>query len=178
MREHVEHRWEGADKLLQAAPKTRNALHLKVIRDIAAERFGFPTEQHPTFRTFVNEPEPTMVVEMGEDRLTPDIVVMDSAKRNAVRLLAEVETADSVDEDHGRREWLPYSRVADANFFLYVPAGHAEETKRILRKLHVKRVRLRTWRYVTGLDKLDITDVRYGPPGLDALVPPFLLRRR
>jgi hypothetical protein len=178
MREHVEYRLEDTDKLLRSAPKTRDELHLRAIRDIAAERFGFPTQQHPTFRTFVNEPEPTMVVEVGGEEIVPDIVVVDSAKRKAVRLLAEVETADSVNEDHGRREWLPYSHVADASFFLYVPAGHAEETKRILRKLGVKRVRIRTWRYVTGLDKLDVTSVRYGLPGLDALIPPFLLGRR
>jgi hypothetical protein len=118
------------------------------------------------------------VIQTGGEELAPDIVVVDSAQQNAVRLLAEVETADSMTEEEGRREWLPYSRVADANFFLYVPTGHAGEAKRILKKVGARRVRLRTWRYITGLDTLDITDVPYGLPGLGALMPPFLLRRR
>jgi hypothetical protein len=38
-------------------------------------------------------------------------------------------------------------------------------------------VGLRTWRYVTGLETLDITDIDYGGI-LELLLPPFLLRRR
>lgn len=178
MRERVEYRWEDVDKLLKSTPKTRQWLHLQAIRDIAAQRFAFPTAEYRTFRAYVNEPEPTMVIQTGDQELAPDIVVVDTAKRNAVRLLAEVETTESVDEDHGRREWLPFSRVADANFFLYVPAGQSGEAKRILRKLGVRRVKLRTWRYITGLDTLDITDVRTSVFSLEALLPPFLLRRR
>ncbi len=178
MRERVEYRWEDPEKLLKPAAKSRRELHLRVVRDIAAQRFAFPTPQYPSYRAYLNEPEPTMPVQTGSEQLVPDIVVVDSAGQNAARLLVDVETAESVTEERGRQEWLPSSRVAGADFFLYVPAGHAGEAKRILRQLGVKRVRLCTWRYITGLDTIDLTDVRYGPLGLEALMPPFLLRRR
>jgi hypothetical protein len=67
--------------------------------------------------------------------------------------------------------------VPDTTFYLYVPSGFIVEARRLLKKHRIKKVGLRTWRYVTGQDVLDITDVGYGGV-LELLLPPFLLRRR
>jgi hypothetical protein len=67
--------------------------------------------------------------------------------------------------------------VPDTTFYLYVPSGFIVEARRLLKKHRIKKVGLRTWRYVTGQDVLDITDVDYGGV-LELLLPPFLLRRR
>jgi hypothetical protein len=67
--------------------------------------------------------------------------------------------------------------VPDATFHLYVPSGFAAVARRLLKKHRVKNVALHTWRYVTGQEALDITDIDYGGM-LELLLPPFLLRRR
>jgi len=67
--------------------------------------------------------------------------------------------------------------VPDTTFYVYVPAGFVVEARRLLKKHRIKKVALRTWRYMTGQDVLDITNVDYGSV-LELLLPPFLVRGR
>ncbi len=176
LRERVEQRWQDPDTLLPASPRTRGETHLRVIQDIAAQRFGFPTAEFPSYRTYVNEPEPTLVIRTADGReLTPDIVVAE-ARSNVPKILAEVETTDTVTEEEAEKEWRPYSQVPGAAFYLYVPAGYGVRAREILKKLKISSAGLRTWRYVTGQDALDITDMGYGGL-LELLLPPFMLNR-
>jgi len=99
------------------------------------------------------------------------------AASGSPRILAAVETADTVTDEQAAGRWLPFSRVPDAIFCLYVPSGFAAEARRLLKRHRIKKAGLRTWRYVTGLDALDITDIDYGGI-LELLLPPFLRRRR
>ena len=177
VREHVDTRWLDPDKLMPPSGKTREEMLSRVVNDIARQRLAFPNDQSPSLRTHVNVPEPAFVVRAADGaELVPDIVVADSAS-GGPRILAAVETADTVTDEQAASRWLPFSQVADTTFQLYVPSGFAAEAKRLLKKHRIKKVGLRTWRYVTGLDALDITDIDYGGI-LELLLPPFLLRRR
>jgi hypothetical protein len=177
VREHIDTRWLDPDKLMPPSDKTRESIHARVVADIAQQRLAFPNEQFPSLRTHVNVPEPTFPIR-GPDgsELVPDIVVAESAD-GALRILAAVETADTVTDEQAVGRWLPFSEVADVAFHLYVPSGLAAEAKRLLKKHRIRKAALRTWRYVTGQDALDITDIDYGGI-LELLLPPFMLRRR
>ena len=177
VREHVDTRWLDPDKLMPPSVKTRETIRSRVVADIAQQRLAFPNEESPSLRTHVNVPEPSFVVRAADGtELVPDIVVAEAAS-GSPRILAAVETVDTVTDEQAAGRWLPFSRVPDATFHLYVPSGFAAEAKRLLKKHGIKKAGLRTWRYVTGLDCLDITEVDYGGI-LELLLPPFLLRRR
>ena len=177
VREHVDTRWLDPDKLMPPSAKTREETRSRVVNDIARQRLAFPTDEFPSLRTHVNVPEPAFAIHAADGaELVPDIVVAESADGRP-RILAAVETADTVTDEQASARWLPLSQVPDATFHLYVPSGFAAEAKRLLKKHGIKKAGLRTWRYVTGLDALDITDIDYGSI-LELLLPPFLLRRR
>lgn len=156
--------------------ETRNAMHLHVVRDIARERFAFPASEYPTFRTAVNEPEPVLAAGRARsgEALYPDIVVY-AEPRKDVQMVAEVESASSLTYDEALRAWLPLSELG-VPFYLYVPAGTVPTVQRILKRVGIRGCQLRTWRYIHGLQTLDITEITYLRPGLEALVPPLLLR--
>src|SRR3990170_2062133 len=124
LREKVEQRWQEPDRLWEASAKTREEAHLRVARDVAAQRFAFPTPEFSSLRTYLNEPEPTLVIRTPDGReLAPDIVVAEWA-RNIPKSLAEVETRDTVTEESAEAKWRPYSQVPDTTFYLYVPSGY------------------------------------------------------
>jgi hypothetical protein len=56
--------------------------------------------------------------------------------------------------------WGPLSRLKDVTFFLYVPAGHADDAKKLVKAHKVKDVKLRTWRHITGLKTIDIAHIK------------------
>jgi hypothetical protein len=177
VREHIDTRWLDPDRLMPPSRKTREGLRSRVVKDIAGQRLAFPNEGFPSLSTHVNVSEPTFVIRGADGvELVPDIVVAESTG-NRPRILAAVETVDTVTDEQAASRWLPFSQVPDAAFYLYVPSGFAAEAKRLLKKHRIKKVGLRTWRYVTGLEALDITDIDYGGL-LELLLPPFLLRRR
>ena len=177
VREHIDTRWLDPDKLMPPSVKTRETIHSRVVKDIAQQRLAFPNEEAPSLRTHVNVPEPAFVIRAADSsELVLDILVAESAS-GGPRILAAVETVDTVTDEQAAGRWLPFSRVPDATFRLYVPSGFAAEAKRLLKKHRIKKVGLRTWRYVTGQEALDITDIDYGGI-LELLLPPFLLRRR
>jgi hypothetical protein len=177
VREHVDTRWLDTDKLMPPSVKTRNETRSRVVMDIAQQRLVFPSHEFPSLRTHVNVPEPTFVIRAADGgKLVPDIVVA-GVDSGSPRILAAVETADTVTEEQAAGRWLPFSRVPDTSFHLYVPSGLAAEARRLLKRHRIKKTALRTWRYVTGQEALDVTDVDYGGM-LQLLLPPFLLRRR
>jgi hypothetical protein len=177
VREHVDTRWQDPDKLMPPSAKTREGIHSRVVGDVAQQRLAFPNEEVPALRTYVNVPEPALVIRSAEGaEVVPDIVVAESPG-NRPRILAAVETVDTVTDEQARARWLPFAQVPDTTFYLYVPSGFAAEARGLLKKHRIKRARLRTWRYVTGLDALDITDIDYGGI-LELILPPFLMRRR
>lgn len=136
----------------------RDLKHDRAVRDIAVARFDFPTSEHPELRTFVNEPEPTLGVKgLDGESLYPDIVVVEHL-RNVVKIVAEVETGDTVTEDEAEREWRHFSEIAEV-FYLYVPYGYTAEAKRICKRLKIKVTGFRAWRYVMGMEQIEVAEV-------------------
>ncbi len=165
-------RWMDIEKLLQPAPKSREELHQRAVQDIAKARFELPTPQFPSYRAFVNVPEVTMPVTAEDgNELTPDIVVVETPG-NLLRMLARVETGDTVTEEQAEQVWTPLARLPDVAFYLYVPVGQGGLAKRICRMLEIDVYGFRTWRYTPqGLEINDISE----PPGvITGLMPPFL----
>jgi hypothetical protein len=177
LRERVDSRWQDPDKLMPPSDKTREATHARVVADIARQRLAFPNDESPSLQTHVNVPETSLSIRAaGGGELTPDIVVAEAAG-GGPRIVAAVETADTVTDEQAAGRWLPFSRVRDAAFHLYVPSGFAADARKLLKKHRIKNAGLHTWRYVAGQEMLDITDIDYGSL-LERLLPPFLLRRR
>ena len=123
----------------------RDQKHLGTVAEIARVKFPFPNDEFPDLETIVNEPTPRMSVGQhnGED-LFPDIVVV---RRPGVwlKMMAEVETQDTVTDESAVEQWLPYSRCGD--LYLYVPAGCVPETRKLLKKHKIHAKGIRTWRF-------------------------------
>jgi hypothetical protein len=134
----------------------RDQRHDQIVAEIARQKFPFPNGEFPDLETIVNEPQPHMSV--GKDAagndLFPDIVVI-GRPGQWLRLMAEVETADTVNEDSARSEWLPFSKAGE--LLIYVPVGCVQETKGLCKKHGIKPKGIRTWRYqpVWGLQVVE-----------------------
>jgi hypothetical protein len=168
----IDTRWTDIDKMLQPAPKNSQELRERAIQDIAKARFELPTPELPSYRAFVNVPEVTLPVKDDKgNELTPDIVVVDTPG-NVLKMLARVETADGVTEEHAREFWAPYARLPDAAFYLYVPVGYGGVAKRYCKKLGLGVYGFRTWRYVP--QGIEINDVSEPPGVMVQLMPPIV----
>ncbi len=170
----IDTRWTDVDKMLQPAPKSRQELHERAVQDIALARFEFPTPELAGYRTFVNVPEVTLPVkDQDGNETSPDIVVVDTPG-NILKILAQVETADSVTEERARDVWAPFSRLPDAAFYLFVPVGYGGAAKRICKSLGIDVYGYRTWRYVPeGIEINDISE----PPGIITAFMPRVVRK-
>lgn len=130
----------------------RDQRHLGTVAEIAKLKFPFPNEEFPDYETILNEPKPQISVGQvnGQD-LFPDIVVV-GRPGQWLRMMAEVETADTVNDESALTQWLPFSKVGE--LLIYVPQGCVEETKRLCKKHGIKPKGIRTWRFrpVWGLD--------------------------
>ena len=167
----LDERWTDLDKLLEPAPKSVAELRQRVVQDIAQARFEFPTPELASYRTYVNVPEATLPVtsETG-DELKPDIVVVDTPG-NILKILAHVETGETVTEETAKETWLPFSKLPEAAFYLYVPVGYGAAAKRICKTLSIDVYGFRTWRYVP--QGVEINEISEPPEILHALMPPF-----
>jgi hypothetical protein len=136
--------------------EARDLLHQKALRDIVRLRFGFPTEEYRDYKTYANHPQRSMGVQLSNNAVAyPDIVVVQHPE-NYTKIVAEVETNETVREAVARFEWLPYSDLAP--LYLYVPVGKGEETLKLCRALDIPVVGIRTWRYIAGYDDPEIND--------------------
>jgi len=152
--------------------EARDLIHQRALKDIVRLRFGFPTEKYRDYKTYVNDPARTMGVQMaGGSVAYPDIVVVQNPENNA-KIVAEVETNETVREAVARFEWLPYSELAP--LYLYVPVGKGDETMSLCRRLNVGVVGIRTWRYIAGYDEPEINDHFTVPSGPEDLLPKLL----
>ena len=136
--------------------EARDLLHQKALRDIVRLRFAFPTENYRDYKTYVNVPQRSMGVQLDSNAVAyPDIVVVQHPENNT-KIVAEVETNETVREAVARFEWLPYAELAP--LYLYVPVGKGDEALKLCRDLDVPVVGIRTWRYIAGYDDPEIND--------------------
>ena len=136
--------------------ESRQLIHDRALKDITRLRFGFPTEEYPDYKTYVNHPARTMGAAMDGGLVAyPDIVVVQHPE-NHCKVVAEVETNETVREAVARFEWLPYAELAP--LYLYVPVGKGDETLALCRQLDIPVVGVRTWRYIAGYDDPEIND--------------------
>lgn len=129
--------------------------HDGTVAEIAKVKFPFPNEEFPDLETIVNEPNPRISVGTnGKDEMYPDIVVVRKPGQ-WLKMMAAVETKESLTDERAIKEWKPFSEVGD--LILYVPAGRADLAKKLCKKHGVKVKGIRTWRYrpVWGLDVSD-----------------------
>lgn len=158
--------------------EARETIHARAVRDIARARFAFPTEKYRDYKTYANHPQRSMGVSFpgrtDGSVAYPDIVVVQHPENNA-KIVAEVETNETVREAVARYEWLPYSELAP--LYLYVPVGKGDEALSLCRRLDVPVVGIRTWRYVTGYDEVEINDHYTVASGPEDLLPRILRRR-
>jgi hypothetical protein len=159
VREIVDER-QLSSAMQRPGAKTYQEAHLQAVRNIAEQLFPFPTPDYPHFRTFVNEPESEQKLFTNYGReLEPDIVVLQWPEKLPV-MVAEVVTPDMLTPENAENVWRIESRLEGVRFFLYVPAGHAADAKRLLKRAKVKDVTLRTWRNIAGLKTIDINPLR------------------
>jgi hypothetical protein len=167
-------RWEDIDSLLKRTERTKDEQLVKAVHEIAAQRFQFPTQEHPAYRTYVNVPDVTMGIMVGDQEVVPSIVVVERLKTGDTVLVmsAEVCGVEQVNEANGSRVWKRIASVPDQAFYLFVPVGHGAEAKRICRRLGIRPEGVRTWRWTPR--GFEINDVSEAPSSLAALMPPVV----
>lgn len=141
-------RWEDITALLKRSERTQDEKLAQAITEIAAQRFEFPSPEFASFRTYVNSPEVTMAVQVGEDEIVPTIVVVEKIKTGDTRLVmtAQVCRPEDVNDGEARRFWSRVASVPDQAFYLYVPVGFGLQAKEICKRLKISVEGLRTWR--------------------------------
>jgi hypothetical protein len=167
-------RWEDIDALLERAERTKTEELVKAAQAIAAERFTFPTEEHPSYRGYVNLPEHTMEVQVGNELIAPDIVVVERLKTGETHLVmtAAVATVEMVTEAEAKQEWARLAAIPNSIFYLYTPIGHGAQAKKLCSKLKIKGVFHRTWRWTPR--GFEINDITEPMSGLAPLMPPII----
>jgi hypothetical protein len=170
----IDTRWEDIDALLDRTERTKDEGLVKAVREVAAARYGFPTETHPSYRAHVNIPEVTMAVQVGDEQIAPDIVVVERLKTGETHLImtAAVATKDTVTEAAARRSWGRYASIPGAAFYLYVPVGYGLAAKKICKKAGVQVEGYRTWRWTPR--GFEVNDVSEPMSGLAPLMPPIV----
>jgi hypothetical protein len=116
-------------------------LHDRVASLVASQRLPYPDSDHPTWKTYLNEPEQTMG--LGQTNpVYPDMIVVDTSKNQAV-ILGEVETEDTVTVEHSS-QWADYSSKCNT-LYLYVPYASVATAKEIILRSGIKIAGLRSY---------------------------------
>ncbi len=144
--------WREAWPRWRRNEETRRYAVVEAVQSVAGQRFAYPNDEHPDLRTYVNLPEPQFGVEprgTGE-KLFPDIVSV-SYPGNYPIAIAQVETPETVSLEQATYTWARLDN-SQCPLYLYVPAGMANNAKRHAKRVGIKNVRFRTWRWTpTGV---------------------------
>ena len=167
-------RWENVDSLLQRTTRTQDESRVNAVQEIIEARFKYPTRDHPAYRAHSNVPAVTMRVQVGDEQISPDIVVVEKLSTGETHLVitAAVATVEMVTDGEAARAWARWAAIPDQAFYLYVPVGYGAEAKRICKRMKIKVEGFRTWR--TTPRGFEVNDVSEAPSPLAALMPPIV----
>ena len=139
--------WREGRTIWRRGEEMRRNDQAHAVRALAGSRFAFPTEAHPSYRTHVNVPQPTMALEFGGgggQKVFPDILVVDYPGNYPV-MVAQVETRETVSRQQAERVWKQLE-TAEAPLYIYVPSGLGAIAKDYVRAAGIKHAEVRTWR--------------------------------
>src|SRR3989304_4080219 len=91
---------------------------------------------------------------------------------NYAKILGEVETTETVNEQTALRRWRPFADLAP--LYIYVPVGDADHALKLCRELRVPIVGVRTWRYAVGVEEIEVNDHYTVASGPEELLPKIL----
>jgi hypothetical protein len=136
----------------------RDAVEARTVEQIARQRFAYPSAEDPGLKTYTNLPERSLAVRDGSGATVfPDIVVFD-VKTTEARLLGEVETARSLEEEPDLAEkWQAFASVGP--LYLFVPMSQLSAARSRIRQAKASLAGLRTWRYMAGMDFTEVMEV-------------------
>jgi hypothetical protein len=148
----------GAEPGLTKGFAWRDATEARTAKQIAGERFGYPSSDQPNWKTYTNLPERSLGVRDGKGTLVfPDIVVID-APTTEVSLVAEIETVRSLAEETDLAEkWGAFASIGP--LYLFVPLSELDKARSKIRESQVQLAGLRTWRYMAGMDFTDVVNI-------------------
>jgi hypothetical protein len=76
--------------------------------------------------------EKNWVIRDGGAEYYPDVVLIPKGSSQST-VIVEVETDESVNEDHALEQWVPYSKLG-RKFYLLIPSSSLDEAKAICRR--------------------------------------------
>ena len=127
--------------------------HDAIVRVIANQRFRFPNQEHPNWRTCVNEPEKTMGIG-STDPIYPDIVVVEGPN-NTLVMIGEIETEETVTSEHAT-QWSDYGSKC-GTIYLYDPESALATARSIIGASQIRVAGLRSYS-VNQMGELLITN--------------------
>jgi len=140
--------WRDTSASWRRSEESRRFELIRTVQQLAEERFRFPSEEFPGYRTHVNLPEPSMALEFGggaSEKLFPDILVVEYPGNYPV-IVAQVETQETLTREQAERVWSRLE-TKQAPLDLYVPAGQVALARDFARAAGLRHVRFRTWRH-------------------------------
>jgi len=101
----------------------KTTLHDRIIQIVASannETFEVHTNPSSNKNWFISE---------GEEKYFPDVILLPKGASRST-IIIEVETDESVNEEHAGDQWEPYARLG-RKFYLLVPSGCLSNAKTI-----------------------------------------------
>ena len=152
-RERVMAGWREAGVPWRRSEESRRHELEATISQLAHDRFPFPDDSHPDYRTYVNVPEPQLALEFtaggaSRSQVFPDIVVVEHPRYRPI-MVAQVETKETVTRRQAELVWAQLEND-DAPLYIYVPSGFAARARDYALAAGIEHARIRTWRRQPG----------------------------
>lgn len=141
--------WREAGAEWRRSEESRQFEIEVVVRQLARDRFAYPNDAHPEYRTYTNLPTPTLALEFtaggaSTSQVFPDIVVVEQPRYRPV-IVAQVETRETVTRQQAELVWAPLEN-GEAPLYVYVPSGLLRRAKDYAMAAGIKNAKFRTWR--------------------------------
>ena len=141
--------WREAGTPWRRSEESRQFEIEVVVRQLARERFEYPNDAHPEYRTYTNLPTPTLALEFtaggaSTSQVFPDIVVVEHPRNRPV-IVAQVETRETVTRQQAELVWAPLEN-GEAPLYIYVPSGLVRRARDYAMAAGIKNAKFRSWR--------------------------------